>query len=947
MRVPYHIVVEPDEYDSYARVINPKRILVLPENFSKTKKQGSIPVRNWIWDHAISTGAERHWILDDNINGFFRLVGRAYKVSSGTIFYAAEEFIERYENIAFAAFDYMYFIHSKKDPFLLNTRCYSCILIKNDLPYRWRGKYNEDTDLCLRALKDGWCTVLFGAFRAFKQATLTTRGGNTDTVYATGDNRRAFAESLRDQHPDVVKVVERFGRWHHQVDYSRFMKHNKLVRRPGLVIPDGVNEFGMYLGDWIDQPHERIPRGRSGNRIKPRLVKHDDVDSLASLQAEWDENQDTFECAVNEEIDHAGPRSLHLDKTSQIISTVTIDFETYYDDDYTLKNLTPVEFILDDRFEAYGAGVKVDHEPAEWLTCDQLREFLNQSGIQGATFVSHNSLFDMAILKWRFNFVPCSMIDTLGMSRALNGSVLRSHALHSVARHYGHVVVEKSIEKGKGKRLTDMVGEDLFARGDDKKDLLSEIQADGRRDTDLCHAIYEAMAPMFPDSERAVMNLVISTVVDPVLELDLDILTAHLEAVREARIQQLQAVGMEDASVLMSNDKLALALKELGVEPPTKISKTTGTDTWAFSKVDAKFQALTEHPDERVANLVKARLSVKGTIEETRTLRLMAIAAIPQLERKLPVPLRYAAAHTHRLGGEWGINLQNLPSKSKLRDAIVAPAGHVVLVADFSQIEARLVAWLSKQRDMLDAFATGRDIYSEFATALFGRPCSKSTPIERFIGKTAILGMGYGMGAPKFRDAVKVSAKIRLGQKIELSDQEALRAIRTYREKYANVQRMWDKLQNIALPYMAGDDDFLAGLPECCKFERNAIRLPSGLRLFYKDLHKLATKADTFKERWLYNYGPFTKDLWGGALLENICQSLARIIATDAALRLDLIGYRMLMQVHDELVFCVPESEVDAAKKIIDTEMCRPSVWAADLPIAVEIGTGRSYGEAK
>lgn len=245
INVPYHIVVEPQEFDKYASVINPDKILVLP--FSNLG-QGSIPARNWVWEHSMSLGAERHWILDDNISHFCRVNrNTGIKVTTGTIFKASEDFVDRYENIALAGFQYDYFTkYSYPMPaFILNTRIYSCILIKNDIPYRWRGKYNEDTDLSLRALKDGWCTILFHAFIQGKKATMSMKGGNTDELYKD-DGRLKMAQSLQEQHPDVVKTGIYFGRWQHMVNYKPFKK-NKLRRKQGLVIPEQINNYDMEI----------------------------------------------------------------------------------------------------------------------------------------------------------------------------------------------------------------------------------------------------------------------------------------------------------------------------------------------------------------------------------------------------------------------------------------------------------------------------------------------------------------------------------------------------------------------------------------------------------------------------------------------------------------------------------------------------------------------------
>lgn len=245
INVPYHIIIEPQEYDDYANVINPEKIYILP--FSNLG-QGSIPARNWVWDHAISIGAERHWILDDNITTFYRLnKNLKVRITSGTIFKAAEDFVDRYENAVISGFNYELLVPRKVKvpPFHLNTRVYSCILIQNDIPYRWRGRYNEDTDLCIRVLKDGWCTILFNAFLADKVATMTMKGGNTDELYQD-DGRLKMAESLVKQHPDVTKVTWKWNRWQHHVDYSLFKK-NKLVKKLDVIIPKGIDNYGMEL----------------------------------------------------------------------------------------------------------------------------------------------------------------------------------------------------------------------------------------------------------------------------------------------------------------------------------------------------------------------------------------------------------------------------------------------------------------------------------------------------------------------------------------------------------------------------------------------------------------------------------------------------------------------------------------------------------------------------
>ena len=248
IHVPYRIVIEPQEYDDYAAVIDPKKILVLP--FSNLG-QGSIPARNWVWEHSIEQGAKRHWILDDNLAPpFYRLNRNQIIQADGTIFRCAEDFVDRYENVAMSGFHYEMFVPRRTvvPPFYLNTRIYSCICLRNDIQHRWRGRYNEDTDLSLRILKDGWCTVLFNAFLANKTATMTMKGGNTDELYA-GDGRLKMAESLVEQHPDVATVTQKWGRYQHHVNYAPFKK-NKLRFKPGeeeRIRDLGVDNYGMVL----------------------------------------------------------------------------------------------------------------------------------------------------------------------------------------------------------------------------------------------------------------------------------------------------------------------------------------------------------------------------------------------------------------------------------------------------------------------------------------------------------------------------------------------------------------------------------------------------------------------------------------------------------------------------------------------------------------------------
>ena len=286
MGVPYRIIVEKQEYAEYAKHFAPSQMLILParykaeydtcDDLGDTKSKGPGAARNFAWDHSISEGHRWHWVMDDNLEQFYRMNRNKRLVTdSGSIFKAAEDFVERYENIAISGLNYHTFARKNDaiDPYTLNTRIYSCLLIRNDIPYRWRGRYNEDTDICLRVLRDGWVTLQFNAFLAGKVTTQRMQGGNTQEFYKE-DGTHPKSQMLADLHPDVAKVVWRFNRWHHRVDYSPFAD-NKLIPKEGVKIPEGINEYGMILQPYLEAPvlveiakRAKITEERIENEIK-------------------------------------------------------------------------------------------------------------------------------------------------------------------------------------------------------------------------------------------------------------------------------------------------------------------------------------------------------------------------------------------------------------------------------------------------------------------------------------------------------------------------------------------------------------------------------------------------------------------------------------------------------------------------------------------------------
>jgi DNA polymerase len=403
----------------------------------------------------------------------------------------------------------------------------------------------------------------------------------------------------------------------------------------------------------------------------------------------------------------------------------------------------------------------------------------------------------------------------------------------------------------------------------------------------------------------------------------------------KARKEELLESSGVDKAELMSNDKFGELLKSFGVEPPMKISAKTGKQSWAFAKTDEEFKALADHPDVRVQALVAARLGTKSTLEETRTQRFIDIAK----RGSLPVPIRYYAAHTGRFGGDDKINMQNLPSRgangNKLKKAIIAPEGYTIIDADSAQIEARVLAWLSGQTDLVMAFAEGKDVYKKMASAIYGKPEFEITKDERFVGKTTILGAGYGMGAVKFQAQLKT-----MGAEVEI--EESRRIIDIYRRTNDAVVRLWRQAQNALVNLSRGDSSPLgrAGVLELVPAE-SAIRLPSGLLMRYDDLR--FTETDKGVE-FHYQTRKGRTRIYGGKVIENVCQAIARCIIAEQMLRIGK-RYKVVLTVHDAIAIVVRNAEVEEAKLYVESCMRWVPEWATGLPVNCESGYGKSYGD--
>ena len=607
------------------------------------------------------------------------------------------------------------------------------------------------------------------------------------------------------------------------------------------------------------------------------------------------------------------------------VHLITVDFETYYDRDFSLTKLTTEEYVRSDRFEVIGVSVKVDNNGTEWAsgTHEQLKEWLQDSFDWSDSLVlAHNTLFDGAILNWRFGVSPRVWLDTLCMGRALHG-VEVGGSLKAMADRYGLGEKGTEVLNALGKRRLDFSEDELARYGDYCIN-----------DVELTYKLFNRLARKFPKQELKIIDTTLRMFIEPRLELDVRLLEKHLEQIKTIKEDLLTASGA-DKTDLMSSDKFAELLRGLGVTPPMKVSPTTGKMAYAFSKTDQEFLALADDADTRVQTLVAARLGNKSTLEETRTQRFIDIAS----RGNLPVPIRYYAAHTGRFGGDDKINLQNLPSRgangNQLKKAIVAPKGYTIIDADSSQIEARVLAWLAGQDNLVEAFAKQEDVYKKMASAIYGIAESDVDKSQRFVGKTTILGAGYGMGAAKFQVQLK-----NMGVEVEL--EEARRIIDIYRRTNNAIIGLWRQAQVMLTKLSQGDAAPLGreGVLEVVP-EESAIKLPSGLLMRYDDLRFDQTEKGV---EFHYKTRRGRTKIYGGKVIENVCQAIARCIIAEQMLQIAK-KYKVVLTVHDAIAVCVRDAEAEDAQAYVEKCMRWVPAWAEGLPVNCESGAGKSYGD--
>ena len=630
---------------------------------------------------------------------------------------------------------------------------------------------------------------------------------------------------------------------------------------------------------------------------------------------------------------------------------VSIDFETYYSREYSLSKMSEADYILDPRFQTIMCAIKIGSAPSRIAVghdaCAAVFDTIDWSR---AALLCHNTRFDGSILHWIYGYTPRMYLCTLSMARALTHAVLGKSSLKAVSDYLGLPAKGTQVHDAVGKRLEYFTALEL-----------EEYIIYCLRDNDNCYDIFQRFKRVFPVRELSTIDAVLRMFVCPQVQLDARVLAEHLNQVKADFAQCMAQVAHIDKKVFSSNAQFAALLEQHGVEVPMKISPTTGDEIPAVAKNDRAFKELCADESQPmiVQALLAARIAVKSTIEETRTAKMLNISLKQWPEQGqgwLPVPLRYYGAHTGRLSGDGGINLQNLKRGSRIREAIKAPPGYRIVHRDSSQIEARMVAWLARCLKLLDAFANGRDVYSEFATSFYRMIVTKADKMRRFVGKTSILGLGYGMGGPRFRHTLFIGNG---GISVAIDLEEANKLVYHYRREYPEIVQLWldagwmlqwiiRQLQPFdpLTSSMAIIRSELHGFHPVIQPSAEGLWLPNGMCIQYPKLRQhTGLRPDGSTTREIVYDDPYgvPKKLFGGKVVENVSQALSRIVITDIIDRVKAdTGVTPFLSTHDSLDYCVPEEDARWWDERLEREFAVRPPWGLDLPLASEGGFGKN-----
>lgn len=607
-------------------------------------------------------------------------------------------------------------------------------------------------------------------------------------------------------------------------------------------------------------------------------------------------------------------------------SELTLDFETFYGKDFTLSgDLNTSEYIRDPRFHVHGLAIKYEGQPAIWVHGkSNIKKTLASVDWKNTALIAHNTAFDGFILSEIYGHIPGFYVDTLSMARAAHGHHMR-HNLDTIAKAHGR--------KGKVKAGALVNTKDKMVLTDEEMRLLGEYAVDDVEDTEF---IFQKMRPFIPHDEMRLIDITMRMFCDPVLQIDIPRVEAELKNELGKKAAALLVSGAT-VSELMSDQSFAELIEKAGGSPPMKISKRTSKFAFAFAKSDLAFQSLAATGNEQVKRLCAARLAVKSTIGETRANRFLRAGLDG---KRLPVLLMYSGAHTHRWSGGNKMNLQNLRRGGELRRSILAPEGFQVVVADSAQIEARILAWLAKEMDIVNAFAMKQDVYKLMAAKIYKVSVDDVTPIQRFVGKVCVLGLGYGMGPTKLQLTLEQGV---LGPPVKLSKAECESIVYQYRINNQQIRALWKQMDAVISSMTLG----INGTYGVLSFGKNYIRLPNKMFLQYYGLHGETVSTyggiNVVEATYLTRMG--RSKLYGGLLTENVVQALARIVIAEQMLKISDAGYRIVTMTHDEIVCVAPNDKAQDCLDFMLQTMSTPPDWAPDLPLAAEGGFDSCYSK--
>jgi DNA polymerase family A len=628
------------------------------------------------------------------------------------------------------------------------------------------------------------------------------------------------------------------------------------------------------------------------------------------------------------------------------MEVIGLDFESYFSTDYSLSKMSTEEYVRDPRFEAIMVCVTNGTEKWSAVGHENIRSLLSRIDWQNTMVVTHNAAFDLFILYFIFGikvrYAACTlrMMHATHIVGAAGGASLDKLSKYAIANGVKINPKGDEVYNMRGLRLADM-----------SADQITRYKAYCLTDATNTLRCFFWMARELPKVALQSMSATLTCSTQPQFVINKGLARTSLDAV-QAEADELLAKAKASLTMVRSDDQLAVALENLGVDPPTKVN-TAGKIKWAFAKSDKAFTDLEDHDDPEVQALVAARLGNKSTIAISRAKRMVDMAD----RGPFPWALRWYGAHTGRLSAETGIsptNAQNFPRNGVLKRALEAPKGMVVFNADSSSIELRIVAGLAGQKDLIKDLREGADTYSSFATEVFGYPVSKATPDARFVGKTVILGGGYGIGPDKAKKQITASARVNNVTLPEDLDWEMV--IDKYRRRFPAIPALWRQGGKVLRAMMRGESiEYDRG--GLIRVQGNTLVRPNGLKIVYDGLSvERVGEFDEYKYRQFRGKNFIWKKIYGGMMLENCAQALAGDIIAWQWLYLNKLartelGYDFDVvagQVHDALISLFLEQHAVEGKQMIGYAMSQVPEWAKGLPIACEVhGPASNYGDCK